>query len=137
MTIETEDLCMDTRVASIEGKIDAFLAQSEGTAKLIEAISLRAAVAAESAAKSADRAGGLKATLWITSLTTILSVVGIVLAAYFGTQQSNIGIVQSTIAAFESGRGQATQTAAPTAAAPSATPPHAPPSVGSAGTKGG
>src|SRR5471032_2876965 len=113
MTIETEDLCMDTRVASIEGKIDAFLAQSEGTAKLIEAISLRAAVAAESAAKSADRAGGLKATLWITSLTTILSVVGIVLAAYFGTQQSNIGIVQSTIAAFESGRGQATQTAAP------------------------
>jgi zinc transporter ZupT len=71
--------------------------QSAGRERAIELLAERAVAAAETASN-------LKQTLWVTSITTILAVLGIALAAYFGTQASNIAIVQTTLAAFESGR---------------------------------
>lgn len=114
--LEAIEARMDGRVARIEGKIDSFLAQLQGNEKAMQLLAEKAAMAAQTAGDAANRAGGIKSTLWITSITTILSVLGIALAAYFGTQQSNIGIVQSTIAAFESGRNAAPATSAATSA---------------------
>jgi hypothetical protein len=118
LKFETMELRMDGRVASIEAKINAFLDRTEANEKILslrldQAVTAaenasgaadRASSAADRAASSAERSGGLKSTMWLTSITTILAVLGIALAAYFGTQQSNIGIVQATIAAFESGK---------------------------------
>lgn len=119
---ETIEARMDGRVRSIEGKIDTLVATMTGqqhamTATITgheQAMSMlaeratkaaeSAAAAADRAATAADRAGGLKQTLWATSLTTVLSVLAIALAAYFGTQQSNMGLVQTTLGAFEAGR---------------------------------
>ena len=100
--LETIEVKMDSRIASIAGKIDAFLVRAEGHEKVLELIGQKAADAAQSAAASADRASGLKGTMWLTSITTIIAVLGIAFAAYFGTQQSNIGIVQAVIAAVDS-----------------------------------
>jgi hypothetical protein len=97
LKIENMQLRMDGRLSSIEGKMDALAAQVSGSERAMSLLAERAVAAAESA-------GNLKQTLWITSITTILSVLGIALAAYFGTQASNLSIVSSTISAFEAGR---------------------------------
>lgn len=112
LKIENMQLRMDGRLSSIEGKMDALAAQVGGSERAMTLLAERAVAAAESA-------GNLKQTLWITSITTILAVLGIALAAYFGTQASNIGIVGSTISAFEAGRA-AGAPAAPNASTPSA-----------------
>jgi hypothetical protein len=118
LKFEAMEVKMDGRVASIEAKINAFLDRTDANEKILslridQAVTAaenasgaadRASSAADRAASSAERSGGLKSTMWLTSITTILAVLGIALAAYFGTQQSNIGIVQATIAAFESGK---------------------------------
>jgi len=113
LKIENMQLRMDGRLSSIEGKMDALAAQVSGSERAMALLAERAVAAAESA-------GNLKQTLWITSITTILSVLGIALAAYFGTQASNLGIVSSTISAFEAGRaaGTPSQAAAPAQATP-------------------
>jgi hypothetical protein len=117
-TIQASEARMDARVATAMGKIDTLAAQlvaneanmgriAERAAAASEraaAASEQAAAAAERAARAAVDAGGLKSTMWLTSITTILAVLGIAFAAYFGTQASNIGIVGSTISAFEAGR---------------------------------
>jgi hypothetical protein len=116
--LEATEARMDARITSASGKIDTLVAQmaanEAGMSRLSEravAASERAALASEQAAAAAERAaaaavdaGGLKSTMWITSITTILAVVGIAFAAYFGTQSSNLSIVGSTISAFEAGR---------------------------------
>lgn len=118
LKFENMQLRMDGRLASIEGKMDALAAQVSGSERAITLLAERAVAAAESA-------GSLKQTLWITSITTILSVVGIAFAAYFGTQASNLSIVGSTISAFEAGRSVAPPTSPPASQAPAA--PSAPP----------
>jgi len=116
--LEATEARMDARVASAVGRIDTLAAQlvanEANMARLSEravaaseraaAASEQAAAAAVRAAHAADGASGLKSTMWITSITTILAVLGIAFAAYFGTQASNIGIVGSTISAFQAGR---------------------------------
>lgn len=119
LKLENMQLRMEQRFTSIEGKIDAFTTQSAGRERAIELLAERAVAAAESASN-------LKQTLWITSITTILAVLGIALAAYFGTQASNIAIVQTTLAAFESGRTTGSKEAQPTSASSAETPTPAP-----------
>ncbi|MDE1007703.1 MAG: hypothetical protein OSB38_18725, partial [Paraburkholderia fungorum] len=74
-----------------------------------------------SAAKSAEQAGTLKANMWLASLTVVVAVVGTVIAAYYATQSSNIGMSQTVIAAFQQGQQN------PPAAKPDATAPVTPP----------
>ncbi|MGZ8315983.1 MAG: hypothetical protein ACXW3B_12520 [Telluria sp.] len=95
---------METRVARIEGSINTYLARSEGIEKSILLLSQQAAQAAQDASHYAQQATGIKTTLWVTTLTTVLSVLAIAISMYFATQSSNIGIVQATLAAFESGK---------------------------------
>lgn len=104
LKIENMQLRMDGRLTSIEGKMDALVAQVSGSERAVTLLAERAVAAAESAST-------LKQTLWVTSITTILAVLGIALAAYFGTQASNIAIVQTTLSAFESGRNAAEKSA--------------------------
>jgi uncharacterized protein YjgD (DUF1641 family) len=120
--LETIEARMDGRVTRIEGKIDALLTKIEGSAKRSEEtekvfrlLSERAGDAANTAANAATKASELKSSLWITSITTILSVLGIAIAAYFGTQQSNQAIVQTMLAAFDSGKGMNVQPTPPAA----------------------
>lgn len=99
---------METRVTRIEGSINTYLARSDGIEKSILLLSQQAAKAAQdaaqAAAQAAQQATGIKTTLWVTALTTILSVLAMAISLYFATQSSNIGIVQATLAAFESGK---------------------------------
>lgn len=125
LKLENMQLRMDGRLASIEGKMDALVAQVAGSERAMTLLSERAVAAAESAATSADRAGNLKQTLWVTSISTILSVLGIALALYFGIQSSNLAIVQTTFSAVEAGR--AVSQAQPPASAPQAPAPAQPP----------
>lgn len=104
LKIENMQLRMDGRLSSIEGKMDALANQVAGAERAMSLLAERAVAAAESAAASADRASNLKQTLWVTSVSTILSVLGIALALYFGIQSSNLAIVQTTLSAFEAGR---------------------------------
>lgn len=134
--LEATEARMDARVASAIGRIDTLAAQlaanEANMARLSEravaaseraaASSEQAAAAAERAARAADSAGGLKSTMWITSITTILAVLGIAFAAYFGTQASNIGIVGSTISAFQAGREANSAEAQAPQAAPTVSP---------------
>jgi hypothetical protein len=137
--LEATEARMDARVASAVGRIDTLAAQlvanEANMARLSEravaaseraaAASEQAAAAAERASRAADGASGLKSTMWITSITTILAVLGIAFAAYFGTQASNIGIVGSTISAFQAGleaKGTHPQTSEETPAAATSKP---------------
>ncbi|VVE79354.1 hypothetical protein PSP31120_02191 [Pandoraea sputorum] len=102
--LETIEARMDGRVARIEGKIDAFIAQSAERDKRIELLAV-------SAAKSAEQAATLKSNMWLAALTVVLAVIGTVVAAYFATQSSNIGIAQAVTAAFQQGQNSAQPTA--------------------------
>lgn len=108
--IETVETRMDARIQRIEDRFDSFAREQsvrdverekrlEERDKRIESIAL-------SAADSAGKAANLKTNMWLAALTVIIFVVGTVVAAYFATQSSNIGITQTTIAAFQ--QGQAT-----------------------------
>jgi len=80
----------------------------------IEALVGQSIAASDRAAVSAERAASLKSTLWVTSATIVLSILGIVIAAYFATQQSNLSVVQTTIAAFQAGQQVSSSALPPT-----------------------
>jgi len=110
--IETVEARMDTRVAKIESKIDQYVAvSSERDAyreKLQAERDKRIDLLVERAAQSAEKAEGLKSTLWVTTITTIvavaLAVVGTTISSFYATQSSNLAIVQTTISAFQQGQ---------------------------------
>lgn len=81
----------------MENKLDVFLAKTEGDKEALRML-------AEQSTQASERASGLKSSMWLTSITTILSVLGIALAAYFGTQASNQSIVETTLSAYQQGR---------------------------------
>lgn len=95
--IEAVEARMDTRVGVVIAKIDAMEV-------FVKSQMERATAAAESAAKSAEKASELKQTLWVTAIATIISVLGIAFGAYYGMQQSNIGLVQAVTAMFQLGQ---------------------------------
>lgn len=74
---------------------------SEKAARNAEELARRADAAAE-------RIAGLNRSFWLSTLTgsvtMILSVIAIAVGSYFATQRSNLGIVQTTLAAFQQGQ---------------------------------
>lgn len=96
---------IDSRFAELHGDFKAYMAEGRERDKRIELI-------ATSAEKSAESASNLKNHLWAASVAVIIAAVGTVVAAYFATQQSNIGITQSVISAFQ--QGQTSPPPAPT-----------------------
>ena len=116
--LEAIEAGMDARARSMEGKLDANLAEMRGHQRVMTLLAERAVAASEAAAKAADRASasadrasaaaerasGVKQTLVITSLATFLSVVAIAVAGYFGIRHSNDALLQSALQSFEAGR---------------------------------
>lgn len=94
---------IDSRFAELHGDIKAYMAEGRERDKRIELIAI-------SAEKAAASASNLKGHLWAASIAVVIAAVGTVVAAYFATQQSNIGITQSVISAFQQGQSSPPQT---------------------------
>lgn len=88
---------IDSKIADIRGDFKAYMAEGRERDKRLELI-------ATSAEKAAASASNLKGHLWAACIAVIIAVLGTVVAAYFATQQSNIGITQSVISAFQQGQ---------------------------------
>lgn len=97
---------IDSKIADIRGDFKAYMAEGRERDKRLELI-------ATSAEKAAASASNLKGHLWAACIAVIIAVLGTVVAAYFATQQSNIGITQSVISAFQQGQSSPAHPAAP------------------------
>jgi hypothetical protein len=131
--LEAIEAGIDARARSMEGKLDTNLAEMRGHQRIMTllaeravaaseaaaAAAERASAAAERASTAAERASGVKQTLVITSLATLLSVVAIAVAGYFGIRHSNDALLQSALQSFEAGRSSVAQ---PPAVTPGAVP---------------
>lgn len=105
---------LDGVEARLEGRFTAAVERLAATEQYMRMQADRCWDAAESAARSAEAAArsadsaarsseSTKQLLWITSLTTIFSVLAIAVAAYFGSQQSAIAIAQAVTQAYQVG----------------------------------
>lgn len=124
---------MDARVANIEGQVAAFIARanerdkrlaeheerltatlaendrrltlvSEERDKRLAERDKRIEYLAEQATSAAQSASTLKANLWAATLTIIVAVAGMVMAAYHANQSSNLALMQTVISAFQHGQ---------------------------------
>lgn len=113
---------LNAEIKAIEARTDSKVAEIRGDIKALSA-EMRSYMAegkerdkreliATSAEKAAESASSHKSHLWATSVHVVIAAVGTVVAAYFATQQSNIGITQSVISAFQ--QGQTSPPPAPT-----------------------
>lgn len=94
----------DSKVAEIRGDIKALSAEMRSYMAEGKERDKRLELIATSAEKAAESASSLKSHLWAASIAVVIAAVGTVVAAYFATQQSNIGITQSVISAFQQGQ---------------------------------
>ncbi|MGI4856951.1 MAG: hypothetical protein ACRYHA_08555 [Janthinobacterium lividum] len=60
----------------------------------------RIEILAQSAAKSAEKAANVTTTIWFAAVSVVLAVVG----TFYATQSSTLGIMQTTLAAFQQGQ---------------------------------
>ncbi|MCG8911275.1 hypothetical protein [Pseudomonas sp. DP-17] len=127
--LEAIEARLDTRLASISGKIDAFLAVQAERDKALEQrderllervnssitlsnewnqkfrlIAERSVEAALSADESAKQAATLKTHFWASVAAQLLAVAAIVVGAYFANQASVLGIASSTLSAYQAGK---------------------------------
>ncbi|MEX3957049.1 hypothetical protein [Trinickia sp. EG282A] len=120
--LETIEARMDARVAIIEGQVAAFIARAnerdlrlaehqdrltfmfEERDKRLAERDKRIEYLAEQATSAAQSASTLKANLWAATLTIIVSVAGMVMAAYHANQSSNLALMQTVISAFQHGQ---------------------------------
>jgi F0F1-type ATP synthase assembly protein I len=63
------------------------------------------------ATAAAESASNLKTHLWLAASTLMVAVIGTVLASYYATQASHLGMAQTVISAFQ--QGQQTQMQVP------------------------
>ena len=61
-------------------------------------------VAAKTSAAAAKSASNLKAHMWLATTTIVIAVAGTVVAAYYATQSSHLGVTQAVISAFQQGQ---------------------------------
>jgi len=110
--VEAAEARMDARVAKIESKIDQYIVLGNERDIQREKLQVerdkRIDMLVERATQSAEKAEGLKSTLWVTAITTIvavaLAVAGTTISSFYATQSSNLAIVQTTISAFQQGQ---------------------------------
>lgn len=95
---------MDARVARIEGKIDTFLARTNERDRVLEERDKRLTLIAENAESSARRAEGMYKSLWAGIFAIFIAVLTIGVGSFYSIQQSNQGLVQTIISAFQLGQ---------------------------------
>ncbi|WP_115534619.1 hypothetical protein [Trinickia dinghuensis] len=116
---------MDARVAAIGARLDAYTALAEERLQRFVVMSAerdrrlderdkrlderdkRLELQFQQATAAAQSASNLKSHMWLAASTVIVAVIGTVVAAYYATQSSHLGIAQTVISAFQ--QGQQTQ----------------------------
>lgn len=99
--LETIEVRMDGRVASIHTKIDTFIIQLKGQNSLAEA---RMGQLERSASETSDGIRNLKNTVILTAVSTVVAIV-------FGVAAFNATVLSNMVASFESGKNSATSQA--------------------------
>lgn len=113
--LEAIEARMDARIESVSSKIDSFLAtqsavqierdkaQAERDRRL-EMLAERATKAAEGAEEAAKQAATVKANYWAAVGVQLLAVVAVLVGAYYANQANVFGAMQTTMAAFTTGK---------------------------------
>jgi hypothetical protein len=95
---------LDARVARIEGNLDKFLAKMNERDRVLEERDKRLTLIAENAESSARRAEGMYKSLWGGIFAIFIAVLTIGVGSFYSIQQSNQGLVQAVISAFQLGQ---------------------------------
>lgn len=102
--IEAVEARMDARVAAIGARLDAFAIRADERDKRLDERDKRIELLAQQAAGAAKSASNLKGHMWLATTTIIIAVSGTVIAAYYATQSSHLGMAQAVISAFQQGQ---------------------------------
>ena len=116
--IEAVEARMDARIAAMGARLDAYVIRAEERDrrlderlderdKRLHERDKRIELIAQQVAAAAKSASNLKAHMWLATSTIVIAVSGTVVAAYYATQSSHLGITQAVISAFQ--QGQQTQ----------------------------
>ncbi|WP_146014113.1 hypothetical protein [Trinickia dabaoshanensis] len=122
---------MDARIAAMGARLDAYVIRAEERDKRLEERleerdrriderlnerdkrlderDKRIELIAQQVAAAAKSASNLKAHMWLATTTIVIAVSGTVVAAYYATQSSHLGITQAVISAFQQGQQMQTQ----------------------------
>ena len=95
--LDERDKRFEERLAERDKRLDERDKRLDERDKRIELIAQQVAAAAKSASN-------LKAHMWLATTTIVIAVLGTVLAAYYATQSSHVGITQAVISAFQQGQ---------------------------------
>jgi hypothetical protein len=113
--IEAVEARMDARVSAMGARLDAFTIRAEERERRFnerlderdkrhEERDKRMELLAQQATSAAKSASNLRAHLWLATTTIVIAVSGTVIAAYYATQSSHLGIAQAVISAFQQGQ---------------------------------
>lgn len=102
--IEAVEARMDARVATIAARLDAFIARVDERDKRLDERDKRLDLLVQRATAAAESASNLKTHLWLAASTLMVAVVGTVVASYYATQASHLGMAQTVISAFQQGQ---------------------------------
>lgn len=113
--IEAVESRMDARIAAMGARLDAYVIRAEERDKRLderlderdkrlEERDKRIELIAQQVAAAAQSASNLKAHMWLATTTIVIAVSGTVVAAYYATQSSHLGITQAVISAFQQGQ---------------------------------
>ncbi|MGG1946741.1 hypothetical protein AB1286_18325 [Trinickia sp. NRRL B-1857] len=112
--IEAVEARMDARVSAMGARLDAFTIRAEERERRFnercDERDKRIELLAQQVAAAAKSASNLKGHMWLATTTVIIAVSGTVIAAYYATQSSHLGMAQTVISAFQQGQ----QTIGPT-----------------------
>jgi hypothetical protein len=64
----------------------------------------RIEILAASAERSAQKAEGLKSTIWLAAIAIIVASVGSSVSSFYAIQSSNLALVQATLSIFQQGQ---------------------------------
>lgn len=113
--VEAVEARMDARIAAMGARLDAYVARAEERDKRFEERlrerdkrlderDKRIELLAQQATAAAKSASNLRAHLWLATTTIVIAVSGTVVAAYYATQSSHLGLAQAVISAFQQGQ---------------------------------
>lgn len=109
--IEAIEARMDARVATIVARLDAYVARmDEGDKRLdardkrLDERDKRLDLLVQRDTAAAESASNLKTHMWLAASTLMVAVVGTVVASYYATQASHLGMAQTVISAFQQGQ---------------------------------
>lgn len=120
--VEAVEARMDARIAAMGARLDAYVARAEERDKRLDERDKRfeerlrerdkrlderdkrIELLAQQATAAAKSASNLRAHLWLATTTIVIAVSGTVVAAYYATQSSHLGLAQAVISAFQQGQ---------------------------------